>query len=521
MSFRLKNNKQAQDYRTFSGCDITPVVYSAGKLKTLGNVRTLSYSTHREVIPVRAMGTVYPKQHLRQNRTIAGTIVFTAFDTGVLKEITQYWKYDRAVNQRHRTMMIDQIPPFDIILTFTNEYGHMAYMSIYGVTISDEGQTHSVDDLYTETVCQYTALDMDRMVAAEEDDWTTKRFDDAIFYGRYDIMGSQATFEFRDGTTKKTYMSNLMAQVQEAKREKARLTKKLLNVSEGDTAGMLSAVGIRRYMKNKIEDLDNVISNMQKATTESLAKIDTIDVTKSYHSTPFDYSRIISVETPTARMRPDDPDWDFKRCPWGMIYNDEKGKCIPFYSMQEGANEVSVRANSDKMLQRYINERAKEQAAEYVEDTFVENYQPSYDIPPLAGDRFYEYWDKIDALRKMNTGMNLPPEEAFGGHYENFHAELIRRLKDLSDDIDNDNKLESNEKTTLNNKLRQALDEVGGNLPEKSPEKKTLSEMYQEKFGEKGWGPGTEGDDAEETSPDSLTEYYHEKYEDRRWPGGG
>ena len=49
------------------------------------------------------------------------------------------------------------LPPFDIVLTFFNEYGLAAKMKIYGVTIVDEGQTMSVDDLITEQTYTYMA----------------------------------------------------------------------------------------------------------------------------------------------------------------------------------------------------------------------------------------------------------------------------------------------------------------------------------------------------------------------------
>ena len=49
------------------------------------------------------------------------------------------------------------LPPFDVVLTFFNEYGLAAKMKIYGITIVDEGQTMSVDDLITEQTYTYMA----------------------------------------------------------------------------------------------------------------------------------------------------------------------------------------------------------------------------------------------------------------------------------------------------------------------------------------------------------------------------
>ena len=49
------------------------------------------------------------------------------------------------------------LPPFDIVFTFFNEYGNASKMKIYGVTIVDEGQTMSIDDIMTEQTYTFMA----------------------------------------------------------------------------------------------------------------------------------------------------------------------------------------------------------------------------------------------------------------------------------------------------------------------------------------------------------------------------
>jgi hypothetical protein len=56
------------------------------------------------------------------------------------------------------------LPPFDIVLTFFNEYGNAAKMKIFGITIIDEGQTMSVDDLITEQTYTFMARGIQPMV---------------------------------------------------------------------------------------------------------------------------------------------------------------------------------------------------------------------------------------------------------------------------------------------------------------------------------------------------------------------
>ena len=155
-----------QGFRTsFSGCDITAVAKAGNEVLKLGNISTLSYSIHREKVPVRTIGRTYPKAYTRGSRTIAGTLVFTVLEEASLMKLIQWNSFDNPSDEAMRTFLTDQIPPFDISISFSDEMGHDASMSIYGVEIVDEGQTHSVDDMFTENIMQYVARDIDLLVA--------------------------------------------------------------------------------------------------------------------------------------------------------------------------------------------------------------------------------------------------------------------------------------------------------------------------------------------------------------------
>lgn len=52
---------------------------------------------------------------------------------------------------------IDQIPPFDVTLTFANEYGQAAFQKIYDVDILNEGSGVSVDTIVMERQVTYIA----------------------------------------------------------------------------------------------------------------------------------------------------------------------------------------------------------------------------------------------------------------------------------------------------------------------------------------------------------------------------
>lgn len=84
------------------------------------------------------------------HNTIAGSLVFTVFDEYAFYRIN---RFKNAVKAGYYPLA-DMLPPLDISLTFSNEHGVASTLRIYGVTIIDEGQTMSIDDLITEqTYC--------------------------------------------------------------------------------------------------------------------------------------------------------------------------------------------------------------------------------------------------------------------------------------------------------------------------------------------------------------------------------
>lgn len=147
---------------TYSGCDIIPVVYGLDatkklpKLFVLGDIQTLTYSIHRDKGQVRTLGRKYARSFTRGHRTIAGTIIFSVFDRRALWELSK----DKSFKNK-RVSIADDLPGFDIILYFTNEYGKESTLVIYNVQLADEGQSHSVQDMYVENTMNYIAQDID------------------------------------------------------------------------------------------------------------------------------------------------------------------------------------------------------------------------------------------------------------------------------------------------------------------------------------------------------------------------
>lgn len=162
-------------YNSYSGADILATITPrGGKPLVFGELQTISYSIHREKVPVRTLGRINPKGISKGPRTIAGSLIFTVFDRHVLKQVIDSWNIpvkgkpnmygfseNELIELRSR-MKTDEMPPFDVTITFENEYGNgKSVIRIYGITILDEGQVMSIDDMMTEQTMSYMAMDID------------------------------------------------------------------------------------------------------------------------------------------------------------------------------------------------------------------------------------------------------------------------------------------------------------------------------------------------------------------------
>lgn len=141
-------------YTSYAGTDIVAVfVLPHSEPIVIGELQTVSYSMHRQNTPVRFLGHTNPTGFLKGPRTIAGSLIFTVFNTYAFYRLRHF---QEAIGY-NLYPVADMLPPFDIVLTFANESGVFSKMKIYGVTIVDEGGTMSVDDLVTESTFSFMA----------------------------------------------------------------------------------------------------------------------------------------------------------------------------------------------------------------------------------------------------------------------------------------------------------------------------------------------------------------------------
>lgn len=154
------------------------------------------------------MGSAEPRSFSRGKRGVAGTLVFTVFDRDALiaglkehveaeqsfqrvgKDLnmqamtlqdwdtkmtamamngvsgaasTQAEKVTQNVAEKAQIQYADEIPPFDITISFANEYGQRASLVLYGVEILNEGSGFSIDNVTSEKACTFVARKVDYM----------------------------------------------------------------------------------------------------------------------------------------------------------------------------------------------------------------------------------------------------------------------------------------------------------------------------------------------------------------------
>jgi hypothetical protein len=194
-------NKFLNTYTTFSGADI---VASFGGIE-IGALSGITFSVTREKAPIYTMGSPNPRSFSRGKRGIAGSLIFTVFDRPALYTMldkhygdaqSSMHFYTRAHNTipgdgakpagrgipgigegigwskdvvKKVPYYADQIPPFDITITFVNEYGNAAARSIYGVELLNEGSGASMDDIVIEETMTYVARELGPMYAINID----------------------------------------------------------------------------------------------------------------------------------------------------------------------------------------------------------------------------------------------------------------------------------------------------------------------------------------------------------------
>jgi hypothetical protein len=179
-----ENATYTQTYTSFTGTDMVASVLGI----PIGSLLSVSYSIQREKAGIYTCGSPDPRSISRGKRGIAGSLIFQIFDRDALYQVIynhkeQFGFWTRTSNHmaaadvygpkpnnwlndwtsqslaydKYDPFYADQIPPFDITLTFLNEIGNMARMDIRGVEILNEGMGISVEDMAIEQAMTFIA----------------------------------------------------------------------------------------------------------------------------------------------------------------------------------------------------------------------------------------------------------------------------------------------------------------------------------------------------------------------------
>lgn len=208
----MSAEQYTKTYTTFGGSDITATFNG----KVIGELQAVTYSITREKVPVYTMGSAEPRSFSRGKRGIAGNLVFTTFNRdALLVELSDgpgIQKFSANVNERgddngalqflsieewdnHMSALAsgtnsgagstgktpsdlvkqdvkpkyaDEILPFDITITFANEYGNKASTVLYGVELLNEGTGYSIDAPTSERAYTFVCRSVDSMKPIDE-----------------------------------------------------------------------------------------------------------------------------------------------------------------------------------------------------------------------------------------------------------------------------------------------------------------------------------------------------------------
>lgn len=150
-------NQISKYYKSFSGTDTLAFIMMPGSSPVvIGSLTTISYSMYRNKKPVINIGRTNINGVTRGSRIFAGTMIFTLINQHWLKELQEQLDWLKGYDE----LKVDELPLFDIMIVSANEYGNAVSMYIYGIDFTDEAQTISVEDLFTENVFSFIARDI-------------------------------------------------------------------------------------------------------------------------------------------------------------------------------------------------------------------------------------------------------------------------------------------------------------------------------------------------------------------------
>ena len=230
--------------RSFSGTDTVAFIMLPGcSPVTIGSLTTISYSIFRNKKPVINIGRTNINGLTRGSRIFAGTMVFTLINQHWVKELVEQQQIDKKLKDyatkdklkkwlgKVENLQTDELPIFDIMIVSANEYGAWCSMYIWGIDVTDEAQTISVQDLFTENVFQFVARDVSTFEAGSINPQIVKKestyAEPSVSGSRMYILSTSAATD--EDVSKYEYEYNMI------KREEEEFIKDRINKTLGRT----------------------------------------------------------------------------------------------------------------------------------------------------------------------------------------------------------------------------------------------------------------------------------------------
>lgn len=239
--------------KTFSGTDTLAFILFPGCSPVcLGALTTISYSMYRNKKPVINIGRTNINGVTRGSRIFAGTMIFTLINQHWLREVLEHDALKGWLGQ-YNELKVDELPLFDIMIISANEYGSWCNMYIYGIDFTDEAQTVSVEDLFTENTFSFVARDIstfkarDALISTpEKSEGTTGSVEKQTRY--YILDNSAATLEDIGKLEKEFYVAKEHQRIEEIEKIKSPLTRELYESTS------------KTYVGNDVADIQTMLN---------------------------------------------------------------------------------------------------------------------------------------------------------------------------------------------------------------------------------------------------------------------
>ena len=133
----------------------------SGIYRRLGSLRYFSWGTTRTKSLVGQLGLGKGKGFTRGTRVVSGIMVFLQLDrTAFTPLYNNQTRTDNLDSLYNHIKNPDELPPFDLLLVYSNESGNQSYRTIQTVEIVQSQGTDSVDDPNPVESYSFVALDI-------------------------------------------------------------------------------------------------------------------------------------------------------------------------------------------------------------------------------------------------------------------------------------------------------------------------------------------------------------------------